>query len=90
MLEEGGKGGSTESMSMLQYDIKVGRPTEVSGYLNGLVVQRGREANVPTPANEVIIRLHEQVERRELPWDMSNLALVERELGRLSTPSVAV
>lgn len=69
---------SENSVSMVQHDIKAGRPTEVAGYLNGLLVRKGREANVPTPMNEAVVALHERVERRELPWDVSNLELLPR------------
>lgn len=41
--------------SMLQ-DILAGRPTEI-GALNGQVVRRGREHGVPTPVNEVLVKL---------------------------------
>jgi 2-dehydropantoate 2-reductase len=80
ILEDARVGGSEKSISMVQHDIKVGRPTEVAGYLNGLVVQKGREFGIPTPANEIIIDLHGKVERGELPWDISNLELVSDAL----------
>ena len=72
------RGSSKDSMNMVQHDVKVGRPTEVGGYLNGLLVRKGREANVPTPMNEAIVALHERMERGELPWDISNLDLVPK------------
>ena len=78
IIENAKIGGSEESISMVQHDIKVGRPSEVAGYLNGYLVRKGREANVPTPVNEAIIALHERVERGELPWDMSNMELVPK------------
>jgi 2-dehydropantoate 2-reductase len=73
ILEDAKVGGSEQSISMVQHDIKVGRPTEVAGYLNGLVARKGREYGVPTPANDLVIDMHLKVERGELPWDMSNL-----------------
>ncbi len=69
---------SEDSISMVQHDMKVGRPTEVGGYLNGLLVRKGRETNVPTPVNEAVIVLHERVERGELPWDVSNMDRVPK------------
>jgi len=78
IIENAKIGGSEESISMVQHDIKVGRPSEVAGYLNGYLVRKGREAGVPTPINEAIIELHERVERGDLPWDMSNMELVPK------------
>jgi 2-dehydropantoate 2-reductase len=80
IIEDARVGGSEQSISMVQHDMKVGRPTEVAGYLNGLVVQKGREFGVPTPANEIIIEMHDKVERGELPWDVSNLDRVAEAL----------
>lgn len=72
IIEDARVGGSEGSISMVQQDMKRGRPSEVAGYLNGLIVRKGREVGIPTPVNVAVAELHEQVERRELPWDMSN------------------
>ena len=78
IIENAKIGGSAESQSMVQHDIMVGRPSEATGYLNGLLVKKGREANVPTPVNEAIVALYEQLERGELPWDISNMDRVPK------------
>ncbi len=49
----------------LQQDVLKGRRTEVD-YLNGYLVQKGRELGLPTPMNEAIIALTHQVERGQL------------------------
>lgn len=78
MIEHNSEGVSDGSRTMMQYDMEVGRPTEVAGYLNGLLVRKGRETNVPTPMNEAIVALHERLGRGELPWDVSNMDLVPK------------
>jgi len=45
-----------KGMPSLLQDVLKGRPTEVD-YLNGLVVRKGREAGVATPANRAIVEL---------------------------------
>ena len=78
IIENAAIGISEDSLGMVQHDIKVGRPSEVAGYLNGLLVRKGREANLSTPMNEAIVELHLRVERGELPWDESNLDLLPK------------
>lgn len=52
--------------SMLQ-DIERGRKTEIE-YLNGYIVKKGAQVNVPTPVNEAIVEMVKEVEagKREL------------------------
>ncbi|MFC2025202.1 ketopantoate reductase family protein [Chloroflexota bacterium] len=71
------RGASEGAITMVQYDIRNGRPTEVGGYLNGLVVRKGVEAGVPTPVNEAVTALVLRMERGELRPDVSNLNLVK-------------
>ena len=80
IIEDARVGGSEGSISMVQQDMKRGRPSEVAGYLNGLIVRKGHEAGVPTPVNEAITELHMRVERHELPWDMSNFELAAKTI----------
>ncbi|MBM3926669.1 MAG: 2-dehydropantoate 2-reductase [SAR202 cluster bacterium] len=62
--------------SMLQ-DLMKKRRTEID-YLNGYVVEKGKQANVPTPINEAITSLLTRVERQGLKPDISNLRPLER------------
>ena len=62
--------GSYPSMGQ---DIKKGRRTEID-YLNGLVVDKGRELDIDTPANEGILHAVRKVESGEVPQDPKNIA----------------
>ncbi len=58
-----------------------GRYSEVD-YLNGLVVRKGKEAKVPTPANEAVTQIARRIDRGELKPGRSNLELVEKMLAK--------
>jgi 2-dehydropantoate 2-reductase len=45
-------------------DWKAGRPTEID-YLNGYIVQKGRELGIPTPANETLTALIKTITEQE-------------------------
>ena len=60
-------------------DISKGRPTEAD-YLNGAVVRKGREVNVPTPLNEAATSLVKQIEQGTLRQSISNLDMFDRYL----------
>jgi 2-dehydropantoate 2-reductase len=61
--------------SMVQQDLQKGRLTEID-YLNGLVMEKGREANVPTPANTAMASLLKQIGLGILEPGFSNLELL--------------
>lgn len=61
--------------SMLQDHLK-GRKSEIDE-LNGLVVQKGKQAGIPTPLNEAMVRLTRRIEQGTLKPERSNLALLE-------------
>jgi len=73
---ERGKSIGAGRPSLLQ-DILKGRRTEVN-YLNGYVVQRGREVGVPTPMNEAIVAVTRRLEAGELAQSHANLQLLNR------------
>ena len=54
-------------------DMAKGRRTEID-FLNGLVVEKGREAGIPTPANEGIVAAVRKVERGETAQSPRNIA----------------
>ncbi|MCG8544922.1 MAG: 2-dehydropantoate 2-reductase [Alphaproteobacteria bacterium] len=64
LIESAKERGDEQRPSMGQ-DIAKGRRTEID-FLNGLVVEKGREAGIPTPANEGIIEAVKKVERGEV------------------------
>ncbi|HUA53936.1 MAG TPA: ketopantoate reductase C-terminal domain-containing protein, partial [Candidatus Sulfotelmatobacter sp.] len=57
--------------SMAQ-DMAKGRRTEID-FINGLVVEKGREIGMPTPVNARLVDVVKQVERGEIPARLANL-----------------
>lgn len=72
--------GSVHHPAVMQ-DLLKGRRTEVDEYLNGLVVKKGREVNVPTPCNEALTSLVRQIEQGKIRMDPSNLATLDQYMG---------
>ena len=62
-------------MCIRDRDISKGRRTEID-YLNGYVIDKGREAGVPTPMNEAILDLTKRVESGELVPHLDNIWLI--------------
>ena len=56
-------------------DVAKGRPTEIQ-FLNGWIVDRGREAGIATPANARIVELIRRIERGELSPARENARLL--------------
>jgi 2-dehydropantoate 2-reductase len=56
---------SNDQRSPMAQDIQKGRRTEID-FLNGLIVEKGREVGSPTPTHERIVELVRQVERGQL------------------------
>jgi len=65
--------------SVLQDHLK-GRYSEVD-LLNGLVVQKGKEAGIPTPLNAAVTEITREILKGTLKPDRSNVALLERLLA---------
>jgi len=66
----------SKSRSHAIQDILKGRRTELD-FMNGLVVKKGQEANVPTPLNEAVTSIVRQIEQGTLKPDISNLKILE-------------
>jgi 2-dehydropantoate 2-reductase len=64
-------GGGAHRPSMGQ-DMVKGRRTEIE-FLNGLIVDRGKEVGVPTPANAALTDIVKRVERGELQPDKRHI-----------------
>ena len=62
-----------EQRPSMGQDIRKGRRTEID-FINGLVAEKGKEAGIPTPANEAIAEVVRKVERGELKPDPANVA----------------
>jgi 2-dehydropantoate 2-reductase len=61
----------TAKASMLQ-DLEKGKKTEVN-MINGFVVEQGKKYGVPTPYNDIAVRVIKGIEDKELPLSMDNL-----------------
>lgn len=61
----------TAKASMLQ-DLEKGKKTEV-GMINGFVVEQGKKYGVPTPYNDIVVKIIKGIEDNELPLSMDNL-----------------
>ena len=73
MVESGKKIGA--GIPSLAQDLSKGRRTEID-YLNGYVIDKGREVDVPTPMNEAILDLTKRVESGELVPHLDNIWLI--------------
>ena len=71
LAEANKPGGGAHRPSMGQ-DMVKGRRTEIE-FLNGFVVDRGRTADVPTPANAALTDIVKRVERGELQPDKRHI-----------------
>ena len=60
----------------VEQDLMKGRTSEVGDYLNGLVIRKGREMNVPTPCNEALVSVVKQVEQGKLKREPATLEMV--------------
>jgi 2-dehydropantoate 2-reductase len=70
-LAEAHKGGGAHRPSMGQ-DMVKGRRTEIE-FLNGFIVDRGKEVGVATPANAALTDIVKRVERGELQPDKTHI-----------------
>jgi 2-dehydropantoate 2-reductase len=71
LLHDLGKASHTARGVVLQ-DFLKGRRTETA-HLNGLVSRKGREAGIPTPANDAVVSVCQRIERGELTPDPTNV-----------------
>ena len=67
-LAEVNKAGGGEHRPSMGQDMVKGRRTEIE-YLNGLVVRKGEEVGIATPANAALTSIVKRVERGELKPD---------------------
>lgn len=65
------------SRTVILQDLTKGRLTEID-YLNGVVVAKGKEVNVPTPLNEAVTSMVKEIERGRLKPGLSNLEKLSR------------
>jgi 2-dehydropantoate 2-reductase len=77
LIRAASSGASEGSTNMVQQEIARRRPSEVTGFLNGLVVRKGDEAGVPTPINRSITEVFGRLETGAIRPDLRNLELVD-------------
>jgi 2-dehydropantoate 2-reductase len=65
--------------SMAQ-DVAKGRPTEID-YMNGFVVDKGREVGVPTPVSAAVVETVREIDRRERKQAAENIGLTLKRAG---------
>jgi 2-dehydropantoate 2-reductase len=71
-LEEVSKSGGGEHRPSMGQDMVKGRRTEID-FLNGLIVRKGNEIGLPTPANAALTDIVKRVEKGELKPDPKHL-----------------
>jgi 2-dehydropantoate 2-reductase len=71
-LAEVSKAGGGEHRPSMGQDMVKGRRTEIE-FLNGLIVRKGEEIGIPTPANAALTDIVKRVERGELQPDPKHL-----------------
>ena len=76
-----GKKGSRTSRGVVLQDFLKGRRTEADS-LNGHIARKGREKNIPTPANDAIVEICRRIERGELKHGLSNVEIARQMLGQ--------
>ena len=72
-----GRGGGGDWKSSMAQDVAKGRRTEIE-FMNGFIVDQGREAGIPTPVNSAIVEVVKGVDDGSVKPDPSN---IERVLG---------
>jgi len=68
---------ATKTRGVVLQDFLKGRRSETD-YLSGVVVRRGAELGIPTPANAAVVEIAHRIERGELNTGIHNLALIEQ------------
>ncbi len=75
-----GKKGSRTARGVVFQDFLKGRRTETE-HLNGHIARKGREKNIPTPANDAVVALCQRMERGELKPDRAHIEHIMKVLG---------
>lgn len=79
MLRPKTASGRNWKASMAQ-DVAKGRPTEID-YMNGFVVERGREVGVPTPVSAAVVETVREIDRGQRKPSPENIALTLARAG---------
>jgi 2-dehydropantoate 2-reductase len=79
MLTPKSAGGRNWKASMAQ-DVAKGRPTEID-YMNGFVVEKGREKGVPTPVSAAVVETVREIDRGQRKQAAENIGLTLKRAG---------
>jgi len=79
MLTPKSAGGRNWKASMAQ-DVAKGRPTEID-YMNGFVVEKGREKGVPTPVSAAVVETVREIDRGQRKQAAENVGLTLKRAG---------
>jgi 2-dehydropantoate 2-reductase len=79
MLRPKSASGRNWKASMAQ-DVAKGRPTEID-YMNGFVVERGREAGVPTPVSAAVVETVREIDRGQRKQSPENIGVTLKRAG---------
>ncbi len=61
-------------------DVIKGRRTEIE-YMNGYIVERGREVGIPTPVHAAVVQVMKDVDAQRLSPDPTNIERVLSMVG---------
>ena len=75
-----GTAGAMDWKSSMGQDVTKGRRTEIE-YMNGFLVEKGREAGVPTPVNSAIVDVVTEIEQGRRVPDPANIERVLSAVG---------
>ena len=79
MLRPKSASGRNWKASMAQ-DVAKGRPTEID-YMNGFVVDKGREAGVPTPVSAAVVETVREIDRGQRKQAAENIGVTLKRAG---------
>jgi 2-dehydropantoate 2-reductase len=79
MLRPKSASGRSWKASMAQ-DVAKGRPTEID-YMNGFVVEKGREAGVPTPVSAAVVETVGEIDRGQRKQAAENIGVTLKRAG---------
>ena len=64
----------------LAQDVQKGRRTEID-HMNGYIVEKGRDAGVPTPVNAAVVDMIHAIDNKEISPDPANIATTLKNAG---------
>src|SRR2546428_13767497 len=72
----------------MEQDVTKGRPTEID-YMNGHVVQQGREAGVPTPVSAATVEMVREIDPGTRKPEAQNIGAALPRAGALDSQNIS-